>query len=86
MKRKRVAVLFGGRSSEYDVSLETATAFMAHIDRAAFEVVPVWVERGSGAWNIVPGRRASGAGRRVAGDGLSHSRGALPGTASRAAS
>ena len=54
MKRKRVAVLFGGRSSEYDVSLETAAAFMAHIDRAAFEVVPVWVERGSGAWNIVP--------------------------------
>lgn len=54
MKRKRVAVLFGGRSSEYDVSLETAAAFMAHIDRAAFEVVPVWIERESGAWNIVP--------------------------------
>lgn len=54
MKRKRVAVLFGGRSSEYDVSLETAAAFMAHIDRTAFEVVPVWVERESGAWNIVP--------------------------------
>lgn len=54
MKRKRVAVLFGGRSSEYDVSLETAAAVLANIDRTAFEVVPVWIERESGAWNIVP--------------------------------
>lgn len=54
MERKRVAVLFGGRSSEYNVSLETAAAFMARIDRKRFDVVPVWIEQESGAWSIVP--------------------------------
>ena len=53
MERKRIAVLFGGRSSEHDVSLETAAAFMERVDRTVYEVVPVWIERESGAWNIM---------------------------------
>ena len=53
MERKSIAVLFGGRSSEHDVSLETAAAFMERVDRTVYEVVPVWIERESGAWNIM---------------------------------
>ena len=53
MERKRIAVLFGGRSSEHDVSLETAAAFMERVDRTVYEVVPVGIERESGAWNIM---------------------------------
>ena len=63
MERKRIAVLFGGRSSEHDVSLETAAAFMERVDRTVYEVVPVWIER---RVEHHGGRRASGADRAAA--------------------
>lgn len=55
MVRKRVAVLFGGRSSEHDVSLETAEAFVSRVDRRAFDVVCVGIERETGAWYVFRG-------------------------------
>lgn len=58
MVRKRVAVLFGGRSSEHDVSLETAEAFVSRVDRRAFDVVCVGIERETGAWYVFRGDAA----------------------------
>jgi len=45
----RVAVLYGGRSSEHDVSLQSAAAVHEGVAAAGHEVVPVLIER-SGAW------------------------------------
>ncbi len=45
----RVAVLAGGRSSEHEVSLNSAASVRAGVAAAGHEVVPVTIER-SGAW------------------------------------
>jgi D-alanine-D-alanine ligase len=45
----RVAVLAGGRSSEHDVSLESAAFVRGAVAAAGHEVLPVTIER-SGAW------------------------------------
>ena len=45
----RVAVLAGGRSSEHDVSLESAAFVREAVAAAGHEVLPVTIERG-GAW------------------------------------
>jgi D-alanine-D-alanine ligase len=59
MERKlRVALLFGGRSAEHDVSLMSAGNVFRALDPARYEVVPIAVARG-GAWilcRLVDGR------------------------------
>ena len=47
--RTRVAVLFGGRSSEHAISCATAAGVLAAIDRDRYEVVPIGITR-SGEW------------------------------------
>jgi D-alanine-D-alanine ligase len=47
--RKRVAVVFGGRSSEHAISCVTAAGVMRAIDRTRYEVVPIGVTR-TGRW------------------------------------
>jgi D-alanine-D-alanine ligase len=49
----RVAVVFGGRSSEHAVSCVSGGAVLSHIDRERFEVVPVGIAR-DGAWVLAP--------------------------------
>nr|WP_285619845.1 D-alanine--D-alanine ligase family protein [Kineosporia sp. NBRC 101677] len=48
-RRKRVAVLFGGRSSEHAVSCATASSVLRAIDRDAYDVIPIGVTR-TGRW------------------------------------
>jgi D-alanine-D-alanine ligase len=43
--RPRILVLFGGRSSEHDVSIKSATNVMRAIDPVKYEPVPVYVTR-----------------------------------------
>jgi len=45
----RVAVVFGGRSSEHAISCVSAGAVMSHLDPERFEVVPVGITR-DGGW------------------------------------
>lgn len=45
----RVAVVFGGRSSEHAISCVSAGSVLAHLDRQRFEVVPVGITP-AGAW------------------------------------
>ncbi len=50
MKKKiRVAVIFGGRSAEHEVSLVSASGIMQALDRTKYEVVPVGISR-EGRW------------------------------------
>lgn len=39
MNKKTIGVLFGGCSTEYEVSLSSASAVIEHLDRAKYEVV-----------------------------------------------
>ncbi len=52
-KRTRVAVLFGGRSVEHEISVITALQLMQAIDPAVYEVTPVYIAP-SGAWHTGP--------------------------------
>ncbi|MGI4894333.1 MAG: D-alanine--D-alanine ligase family protein [Janthinobacterium lividum] len=50
--RSRVAVVFGGRSSEHAVSCVTAAGVLAAIDRERYDVVPIGITT-SGRWVLV---------------------------------
>lgn len=49
MQKKKLAVLFGGRSTEYEVSLQSASAVLEHLDRERFEIIPIGITR-EGEW------------------------------------
>lgn len=51
--RPRVAVVFGGRSSEHAISCVTAGSVLRAIDRDRFDVVPVGIAP-DGRWVLVP--------------------------------
>lgn len=45
----RVAVLYGGRSGEHEVSLLSASNVIQYLDRSRFEVVPIGIDK-QGVW------------------------------------
>lgn len=51
MRKLRVAVLYGGRSGEHEVSLQSAASVITHLDRNRFEIVPVAVDK-QGRWHL----------------------------------
>ena len=51
MAKLRVGVIFGGRSGEHDVSLVSAAAVMAGLDRSKYDVVPIGITR-AGQWRL----------------------------------
>ena len=51
--RPRIAVLFGGRSSEHAISCVSAGSVLAAIDRDAYDVVPIGIS-GDGRWVLAP--------------------------------
>jgi D-alanine-D-alanine ligase len=59
VKRLRVAVLYGGRSGEHEVSLASAAAVWANLSRKRYEPVAVRIEK-DGRW-ILPDRAPSAA-------------------------
>ncbi|MCB8952327.1 MAG: D-alanine--D-alanine ligase [Ardenticatenales bacterium] len=65
-KRKlRVGVIFGGRSGEHDVSLQSAQSVMAALDKEKYEVVPIGITR-QGGWLTGDPMMALAAGRAAA--------------------
>ncbi|MCX5416886.1 D-alanine--D-alanine ligase family protein [Streptomyces sp. NBC_00059] len=48
-RKPRVAVVFGGRSSEHGISVVTAGAIMSAIDRTKYDVLPIGITR-DGRW------------------------------------
>jgi D-alanine--D-alanine ligase len=60
----RVAVVFGGRSTEHSVSCASASMVLAALDPSRYEVVPIGITR-DGRWVLTsgdPGRLGAGAG------------------------
>ena len=51
MKRLRVGVLYGGRSGEHEVSLASAAAVFANLDRMKYEPVPIRIDK-EGRWAL----------------------------------
>ncbi len=49
MKKKKIAVIFGGNSTEYEVSLQSAAAVLEHMDTEKYEVIPIGISR-TGEW------------------------------------
>lgn len=45
----RVAVLYGGRSAEHEVSLQSATNVIQYLDASRFEIIPVGIDK-QGNW------------------------------------
>lgn len=49
MEKIRVAVLYGGRSAEHEVSLRSAANVIQYLDASRFEVIPVGIDK-QGNW------------------------------------
>lgn len=54
MKKKKIFVIFGGRSSEYSVSLESAFSVLSHIDQEKYEIYMIGINQ-KGEWKHFEG-------------------------------
>ncbi|HOQ60142.1 MAG TPA: D-alanine--D-alanine ligase family protein [Vicinamibacterales bacterium] len=54
MKRKRLGVIFGGRSSEHEVSVRSASSVLARLDPSRYDTTAVYIDP-NGRW-ILPSR------------------------------
>lgn len=57
MKKIRVAVVFGGRSVEHEVSIVSAKNIMAAIDKTKYDVVPIGIDK-RGSWHLLTGQKS----------------------------
>lgn len=53
-EKKKIAVLFGGCSSEYEISLQSAYAIMEQIDSSRYELIPIGITK-AGEWYFYGG-------------------------------
>lgn len=56
MQKKKIAVIFGGHSTEYEVSLQSASAVLEYINTDKFDIVPIGITR-SGEWYHYTGEK-----------------------------
>ena len=49
MQKKKIAVIFGGNSTEYEVSLQSSYSVFENIDKEKYDVFPIGITR-SGEW------------------------------------
>jgi D-alanine-D-alanine ligase len=47
----RVAVLYGGRSGEHEISLQSAASVIRNLDPERFEIIPIGIDR-DGGWHL----------------------------------
>ncbi len=57
MSKTRIAVLFGGRSAEHEISCISARYVMDALDPERFDVVAIGITK-EGAWHVMPGAPA----------------------------
>lgn len=50
--KKKIGVIFGGKSSEHEVSIESAKTVCVKLEKAGFSVLPFYAPR-AGAWRLV---------------------------------
>ncbi len=58
--RIRVALIFGGRSGEHDVSCFSAAGMLSHLSPERYEVVPIWITP-EGRWVVGSDKPRTGA-------------------------
>jgi D-alanine-D-alanine ligase len=51
VKKLRVGVIYGGRSSEHEISVASAASVIRSLDRTRYEPLPIRIEK-DGRWNI----------------------------------
>jgi len=56
--RKRIAILFGGRSAEHEISLISARSVLDALDAERYEAIPIGITK-KGTWHFVPGGPAA---------------------------
>lgn len=56
MNKKRIAVIFGGNSTEYEVSLQSAYSVLENINTDKFDIIPIGITR-SGNWYHYTGEK-----------------------------
>ena len=49
MEKKTIAVLYGGCSSEYGISLNSGYAVLTNIDKDKYDIVPIGITK-DGRW------------------------------------
>ncbi|MFA6521655.1 MAG: D-alanine--D-alanine ligase A, partial [Candidatus Gracilibacteria bacterium] len=49
MNKLKIAVLFGGRSGEHEVSLVSATSIIGALDKKKYEIIPIGITK-TGKW------------------------------------
>ncbi len=64
MKKLRVGVIYGGRSGEHEVSIASAAAVVANLDKGRYEPVPIRIEK-DGRWVIADRLPASSSAAEV---------------------
>jgi len=52
-RKMRLVVLYGGRSSEHEVSLRSGASVVRYLDSQLFEVIPVGIGK-NGRWRLLP--------------------------------
>ena len=63
MGRLRIGVIYGGRSSEHEVSLASAASIFGHLDRTRYEAIPLFIGK-TGRWyipDVLPTTESAGA-------------------------
>ena len=73
MKKLRIGVVYGGRSSEHEVSIASAAAVVSHLDKDRYEAVPIQIDK-NGAWTIAERPPASASAAEV----IEHGRSQAP--------
>jgi D-alanine-D-alanine ligase len=80
MKRKlRVAVLFGGRSAEHEISLISARNIVAAMDKQKYEIIPIGIDK-QGRWFFDEGSRLLNGTQRVVSPGSNGFTALVPGS------
>ncbi|MEG0229896.1 MAG: D-alanine--D-alanine ligase, partial [Oscillospiraceae bacterium] len=54
MSKLKLAVVFGGASSEHSVSLVSATSVLNNLDKSKYDIIPVGITK-KGRWLFYPG-------------------------------
>ncbi len=52
MKKIRLGILFGGKSAEHEVSVESAKRIIEYLDKDKYDIVPIAIDR-AGAWQLI---------------------------------
>ncbi|MEP7219525.1 MAG: D-alanine--D-alanine ligase, partial [Bacteroidota bacterium] len=50
-QRIRIAVLYGGRSGEHEISLQSAASVIRNLDPERFTIIPIGIDR-DGGWHL----------------------------------